>query len=112
MNFAEKLANVVNRYNEVEALISAPNLNSDELVRMNKELAQLAPVVEAINNWHRLQKNMDDAKSMMDDAELDKEMREMAEAEYYDLKEKCRSLSSRLKFCCCPRMKRMKKRYS
>ena len=41
MNFAEKLANVVNRYNEVEALISAPNLNSDELVRMNKELACL-----------------------------------------------------------------------
>ena len=32
MNFAEKLANVVNRYNEVEALISEPGLSSDDLV--------------------------------------------------------------------------------
>lgn len=103
MNFAEKLANVVNRYNEVEALISAPNLNSDELVRMNKELAQLAPVVEAINNWHRLQKNMDDAKSMMDDAELDKEMREIAEAEYYDLKEKMPELEQQIKILLLPK---------
>ena len=31
MNFAEKLANVVNRYNEVESLIAEPNISSDEL---------------------------------------------------------------------------------
>lgn len=31
---------------------------------------------------------MEDAKSMMDDSSLDKEMREMAETEYYELKRK------------------------
>ena len=44
MNFSEKLANVVNRYNEVESLIVDPKLSSDELVKMNKELATLAPI--------------------------------------------------------------------
>ena len=37
--FAEKLANVVNRYEEIQALISSPDLNADDLVKMNKELS-------------------------------------------------------------------------
>ena len=65
MNFAEKLANVVNRYNEVEALISEPGLSSDDLVKMNKELAALSPIVEAINQYKLLEQNMKDAKEMI-----------------------------------------------
>lgn len=103
MNFAEKLANVVNRYQEVEALISAPNLNSDDLVKMNKELSALAPVVEAINNFNHLQRNMDEAKAMMDDNSLDKEMREMAEAEFYELKEKLPALEKDIKVLLLPK---------
>ena len=87
MNFAEKLANVVNRYNEVEALISEPGLSSDDLVKMNKELAALSPIVEAINQYKLLEQNMKDAKEMMDDTSLDKEMRELAEIEYFESKD-------------------------
>lgn len=103
MNFAEKLANVVNRYQEVEALISAPNLNSDDLVKMNKELSALAPVVEAINNFNHLQRDMDEAKTMMEDNSLDKEMREMAEAEFYELKEKLPALEKEIKVLLLPK---------
>lgn len=103
MNFAEKLGNVVNRYHEVEALISAPNLNSDDLVRMNKELSALAPIVEAINNWHHLEKNMIEAKAMMDDSELDKDMRDMAETEYYELKEQMPELEKQIKISLLPK---------
>ena len=39
MNFAEKLANVVNRYHELESLISEPGLSSEDMVKMNKELS-------------------------------------------------------------------------
>ena len=87
MNFAEKLANVVNRYNEVEALISEPGLSSDDLIKMNKELAALSPVVDAINQYNLLEQNMKDAKEMMDDTSLDKEMRELAEIEYFESKD-------------------------
>ena len=103
MNFAEKLANVVNRYQEIEALIAAPNLSSDELVKMNKELAALAPVVEAINNWHKLEQNLNDAKVMMDDETLDKEMRELAETEYYELKEKMPQVEHEIKVLLLPK---------
>lgn len=42
-------------------------------------------------------KNMADAKAMMDDSSLDKEMREMAEAEFYELKEKLPELEKQIK---------------
>ena len=91
MNFTEKLANVVNRYNELETLIVEPGLLSEELVKMNKELASLSPVVDAIIQYNRLEQNMNDAKEMMNDSSLDREMRELAEIEYYDIKwQKCR----------------------
>ena len=85
VSFAEKLANVVNRFEEIQALISSPDLNAEELVKMNKELSALTPVVEAVQQYKHAEQNMNDAKAMMDDSSLDKEMREMAESEYYDL---------------------------
>lgn len=102
MKFAEKLANVVNRYNEIEALISAPDINSDDLVKMNKELAALAPVVEAVNNWRKLEQDMDGAKAMMDDSSLDKDLRDMAETEYYELKDQLPGLEKQIKILLLP----------
>ena len=103
MNFAEKLANVVNRYEELEALIVSPNLSSDDLVKMNKELAQLGPVVEKIKNYNHAEANMKDAKAMMEDSSLDKEMREMAEAEFYELKEQLPELEKEIKIALLPK---------
>lgn len=103
MSINEKLGNVVNRYDELESLISSPNLNSDDLVKMNKELSQLSPVVEAVKNFNRLQNDMEDAKAMMDDVSLDKEMRGMAEAEFYELKEKLPELEKEIKILLLPK---------
>lgn len=103
MSINEKLGNVVNRFDELESLISSPNLNSDDLVKMNKELSQLSPVVEAVKNFNRFQNDMEDAKAMMDDVSLDKEMRGMAETEFYELKEKLPELEKEIKILLLPK---------
>ncbi len=103
MNFAEKLANVVDRYNEIEALIAEPERTSEELVKMNKELAALNPIVEAINAYNNLNRNMAEAKEMMDDASLDKDMRDLAESEYYELKEKLPEKEKEIKILLLPK---------
>ena len=46
---------------------------------------------------------MADAKAMMDDSSLDKEMREMAEAEFYELKEKLPELEKQIKILLLPK---------
>lgn len=103
MNFSEKLANVVNRYKELESLIVEPSLSSDKLIKMNKELATLSPVVDAIKQYNSLEQNMRDAKEMMSDNSLDKEMQELAEFEYFDIKEKLPEKEKEIKILLLPK---------
>ena len=102
MSFAEKLANVVNRHDEIQALLSSPDVSPDDLVRMNKEISELAPVVEAIHNYNRTENDLNDVKAMMEDDSLDKEMREMA-AEYYELKDKLPEMEKEIKILLLPK---------
>ncbi len=103
MNFQEKLAGVVNRYEEVQALVSSPNINADELVKLNKEISVLEPVVNAIHNYQTQEKSFNEAKELMEDANLDKDMRELAEMEYYELKEKLPELEKEIKILLLPK---------
>lgn len=102
MNFEEKLANVVNRFEEVQALLTSTTA-SDELVKLNKELVVLEPVVEAIKNYNHTLQTMRDDEAMMNDADLDKEMRDMAEAEYYETKEKLPELEKEIRVLLLPK---------
>ena len=102
MNFEEKLDGVVRRHEEIEALLAA-GASSEELVKLNKEFALLSPVVEAIKKYHHAVNNLNDAKQMMEDGSLDKEMREMAESEYYELKEKLPEMEKEIKILLLPK---------
>ena len=102
MNLDEKLSNVVNRFEEVQALLNS-GVSTEELVKLNKELSSLEPVVTAINNYRHQQQIMADDKAMMEDADLDKEMREMAEAEYYEAKEQLPELEKQIRILLLPK---------
>lgn len=102
MNLEEKLANVVRRHEEIEALLSS-NINPDEMVKLNKELSTLEPIVEAIKEFQKNLANLNDAKEMMNDASLDKEMRDMAEMEYYELKDKMPQMEKEIKVLLLPK---------
>ena len=102
MNLDEKLANVVNRYEEVQALLTS-DVSTEELVKLNKELSTLEPVVDVINKYHHHQKIMADDKIMMEDSTLDKEMREMAEMEYYEVKEKLPDFEKEIRLMLLPK---------
>ena len=103
MNLEEKLANVSNRYEEVQALLSSPDISSDELVKLNKELSVLEPVVVAINEYNHALKSMNDDKAMIDDPDMDKEMKEMASAEFYELKDKLPELEKQIRILLLPK---------
>ncbi len=103
MNFDEKLAGVVTRFEEVQALLGSPETSTDDLVKLNKEIAVLEPVVAAINNYNKQMQAFKDAEEMMSDATLDKEMRDLAEMEYYELKEKLPLLEKEIKVLLLPK---------
>ncbi|MBQ8870843.1 MAG: peptide chain release factor 1 [Alphaproteobacteria bacterium] len=102
MNLEEKLSNVVRRHEEIEALLSS-NISPDEMVKLNKELSVLNPIVEAIKEYQKNVANFNDAKELMEDASLDKEMRDMAQMEFYDLKEKLPTMEKEIKILLLPK---------
>ena len=103
MSFAEKLGNLVHRFDELQSLLSSPDLNSTDLVKMNKELSNLAPIVDAVKEYTKLEENMTDAAAMMKDQTLDKDMRDLAEMEYFELKDTVPAMEQKIRILLIPK---------
>ena len=102
MNFDDKLSQVVARFDEVGALLVSTS-STDELVKLNKEFAALSPVVEIIKKYQNAKKNLSEAEQMSQDESLDKEMRDMAQEEYYALKEELPQIEHEIKVALLPK---------
>lgn len=79
----EKLKTMETRYESIEAQLSDSAVYSDaeRLRDANRELRELAPIVDAYRNWKRAAAAVRDAQSMMDDPELKELAREEWESE-------------------------------
>ena len=97
----EKLEAVEARYEELNKLISDPAVISDQnsFKKYMKEQSGLVDVVEKYREYKKTKQNMDDAEEMMSDPE----MKEMAEVEYYESKEKLQVLEEELKILLLPK---------
>ena len=79
----EKLNRLVARRDELANLMShGQGGDTQGFVRMSKEYAELAPVVERIEALQRLRAEIADLEVMADDPASDAEMRALAEAEH------------------------------
>lgn len=80
---AAKLESLSRRFNEVEQLLCDPKTLSDPqaLTTLNRERAQLLPVVESFGKWTHLTKQIADDKEALSDPELGP----LAEAELPEL---------------------------
>lgn len=80
-SIAEKLENLVDRYGEVAALLSDPEVIGDQgkFRDYSKEYSELEPVVKTYQQYRQALDNIEEAKTLL--AEGDADMREMAEEE-------------------------------
>jgi len=89
VSFQETLSQVVNRHEELSALMSGSGeVDPVEFVKLSKEYAELSPVVDAVKALQAAQEEAADCAQMLTDPDTDAEMKEMAEAEFHDLKKK------------------------
>lgn len=113
MSFQEALSQVVNRHEELAALMSdASSLNASEFTKMSKEYAELTPVVEVVNALRGAQAEMTECEQMLADPDCDAEMKELAEAEYHDLKKRVPELERDVQLMLLPKDKLMKRTLS
>jgi len=98
----DRLQAVIDRYEEITAqLSSAPE--PETFVRLSRELAGLEEVAAKSHAVLAAEQELEDAVGLLDDPELDSEMRALAEAEQHDLKERIAALSDELQLLLLPK---------
>ena len=103
----QKLDAVEKRFEELTQKISDPNViaNQAEWRELMKEHAELEPIVEKYREYKRVQKSYEEAKEMTEDSTLDKELKDLAEAEMMEAKEKLPEIEEEIKVLLLPKDK-------
>jgi peptide chain release factor 1 len=79
MSLSETLAHVLTRHDELRDTLAAPGLAAEQIVKLSKEYSDLTPVVEAVQELQRAQKEQAEAEAMLADPEMRTEaQRELA----------------------------------
>jgi peptide chain release factor 1 len=93
----ERLDQVVARHRELSALLSSGEVgDSDRFVKMSKEIAELAPVVEGIEELRAAEREAADLETMIADSGSDAEMRELAREELAQVRERLPEIEHRV----------------
>jgi peptide chain release factor 1 len=97
----EKLKQIEEKYVELEARMASPEVYSDPAAyaKTAKEQKELAPVVEAYRRYMGYQRDLEEAKSLMNDPEF----RELAQEEYDAAKSNMEKTEEELKILLLPR---------
>ena len=103
MDILPKLEAIEARHQKLATELSQPEAtnNMEKFTSLNKEYAELTPVVEKFKVFRELLKERDDLEVMVEDA--DKEMAEMAEMELEALQKKIPAAEEELKFALIPK---------
>lgn len=103
--FFKKLESAEDRYREIEQQLTLPQIISDgkEYAKLIKEYKQLEPVVLKFREYKEIKTVMDDANEMMRDSSLDPELRDLAEDEFRQTRERLDSIGEELKILLMPK---------
>lgn len=101
----DKLQAVRNRYDEINNQLQDPTvINNNELYRnLMKDYKNLTPIAEAYDAYMAAKKTFDEAKELLDEGGLDAELKELAQMDYEEGKEKMEALSDEIKILLLPK---------
>ena len=98
-----KLDKVIERYEMLQAQMSAGGHDAGTFVRLSKEYAEVEPLVKAIQAWRKLRGDVADLIGMRDDPSSDAEMRALAEAEWKEAQAALPELEKQVKVLLLPK---------
>src|ERR1043166_7099332 len=97
-----KLERLLDRFHAVEAELSS-GTGGAAFVKLSKEHAELAPVIEAIKAYRTAERGIADTEALIADPKTDADMKSMAEEERIELKNQVGALEHTLKLQLIPK---------
>ncbi|HBM70961.1 MAG TPA: peptide chain release factor 1 [Firmicutes bacterium] len=101
----EKLMLMEQRYEEISEKLSDPEVVSDNKLytQLMKEFKNLTPIIEKYREYVSAKKRHDESKELLDGGGLDKDFKEMAQAELEESKEETEKITEELKILLLPK---------
>jgi len=99
---AVKLERLLDRFSAIEAEM-ASGVGGDAFVKLSREHAELAPVIETVREYRSAQTQLEETEALIGDPATDSDMRGMAEQERADLRTRLAKLDHDLKIQLLPR---------
>ena len=101
----EKLALMEQKYEEISAKLSEPDIVSDNKLytQLMKEFKNMTPIIEKYREYTKAQAAFDEAKELLDGGGLDKDFKDMAQAEFDESREKMETYTQDLKVLLLPK---------
>ena len=101
----EKLAEMESRYDEISQKLSDPSVVSDNKLyaQLMRDYKNMTPIIEKFREYKRAEKNFDDARDILSSGGIDKDFREMAQAEFEENKQAMEDIAQELKILLLPK---------
>ena len=101
----EKLALMEQKYDEISERLADPDVISDNKLyaQLMKEFKNLTPIIEKYREYKKAQASFEEARELLEGGGLDKDFKEMAQAEYDESRESIESTTQELKVLLLPK---------
>ena len=103
MSIVGNINKVLGRRDEIEQKLSSGQIDTDELTKLSRELAEIRPVAEQAVFLNDLMDNLEQARQILEDEDADAELVEMANAEIEELSQKQEEAEHQLKLLLLPK---------
>jgi len=100
-----QLDKILNRHQELTQILANPEITSDpkQYMTLNREYAEICPVAAVIEDLKAIQGQLQDNQTLLEDADCEPELKEMAEAELPNLIKSEKTLEQKLRLMLLPR---------
>jgi len=103
MSIIANIKKVLGRRDEIEQKLSSGQIETEELTKLSRELAEIRPVAEQASYLHELMDNLEQARQILEDEGADAELAEMARMEIDELSDKQEEAELKLKLLLLPK---------
>lgn len=86
-----------------ERLFDPEAMTNQQFVELSREYSELAPIIESIDEYNKIHFQLADVKELLADPEIEAEMKDIAEQELYELKDKLSEVEYKVKVSLLPK---------
>ena len=98
-----KVKEIISRYETLEKTLSQTDIDKNSYVKNSKEYSSIGDIIIDVKNYIKMVEDKEGSEKILEDKSADKELKEMAELELNEIKEKIGELETKIKIFMLPK---------